>query len=92
MTAYRPLQYRAAAGFPLGPWGRASLQGASLCTCEKLLERSEEIPSASRRFLCVSRATALNAQQVSLGFFYRCVLFGSRARASVNTETDADTH
>ncbi|CDJ64118.1 hypothetical protein, conserved [Eimeria necatrix] len=64
MTAYRPLQYRAAAGFPLGPWGRASLQGASLCTCEKLLERSEETPSASRRLLCVSRATALNSQQV----------------------------
>ncbi|KAL8452737.1 hypothetical protein Emed_001301 [Eimeria media] len=33
-TAYRPLQYEAALGFPLGPWGRASLSSAPV---EKLL-------------------------------------------------------
>lgn len=67
LTGYRPLQYKAAANFPLGPWGRVSLPGASLCTCEKLLDGLAATGAASSRVLCVARATALTAEQVSLG-------------------------
>ncbi|CDJ49969.1 Nicalin-1, related [Eimeria brunetti] len=63
LTGYRPLQYRAAANFPLGPWGSVSLQGAPICTCEKLLEGGAAA-AASSRVLCVSRATAVTAVQV----------------------------
>lgn len=64
LTGYRPLQYKAAANFPLGPWGRVYLQGAPLCTCEKLLDGLGGATTPTSRFLCVSRATAINSQQV----------------------------
>lgn len=59
-TAYRPLQYEAAPGFQLGPWGRVSLSGAPVSTCERLLGA----PPSSRRILCISKATALSADEV----------------------------
>lgn len=65
LTAYRPLQYEAAPKFPLGPWGRASLSGAAVSTCERLLENPPGIPP-NRRYLCVSKATALTAEEVQM--------------------------
>ncbi|KAL8447025.1 hypothetical protein Emag_004497 [Eimeria magna] len=63
-TAYRPLQYEASLGFPLGPWGRASLSSAPVSSCEKLLEKINEGLPTSRRCLCISKATALTPPEV----------------------------
>ncbi|KAL8274714.1 hypothetical protein Esti_001429 [Eimeria stiedai] len=63
-TAYRPLQYVAALGFPLGPWGRASLSSAPVSSCEKLLEKIAEGLPTNRRCLCISKATALTPPEV----------------------------
>lgn len=63
LTAYRPLQYEAAPNFPLGPWGRASLPGVAVSTCERLLANPPGFP-LNRRYLCVSKATALTTEEV----------------------------
>lgn len=86
LTGYRPLQYRTAASFPLGPWGRVYLQGAPVCTCEKLLEGLERPATASPRVLCVARATALKAQQVEklLGMSHFVLLLLPPAGAPMN--------
>ncbi|KAL8433265.1 hypothetical protein ACSSS7_004050 [Eimeria intestinalis] len=63
-TAYRALQYEAAPGFPLGPWGRASLSSAPVSSCEKLLEKIHEGLPTNRRCLCVSKATALTPPEI----------------------------
>ncbi|KAL8425104.1 hypothetical protein Efla_001493 [Eimeria flavescens] len=64
LTAFRPLQFEAAPGFPLGPWGRAALLGAPVCSCEQLLAGMPDELPVGRRFLCVSKATALTADEV----------------------------
>lgn len=65
ITAYRPLQYEAGPGFPLGPWGRTNLAGVSVNSCDKLLEglHASVLPP-NRRFLCVAKPTALTIQEV----------------------------